>query len=277
MTTPDPAQQLAQWLKAAREAANMTTYDVAERAGITQSRASRLERGLATATPELVRAWAEATGTEASRVEALVSEARRGTHQLRGNATVHGPGLMKRQRDMGEIRQAMTSFSEFSLAAIPGLLQVPGYATAIMERLSRISSMPGVAAAVSQRMNNQSILYDPARTFSFVISESALHYQAGPPAVMRAQAEKISSVVTLPNVSIAVLPFTASQSLIIQSSFAIYEIPDEPLVLVELLAGEAIFTSIPDIQLYRDAFAEILNTAVTDRDAAQLITSAMHG
>jgi len=178
---------------------------------------------------------------------------------------------------MAEIRHAMTSFSEFSLAAVPGLMQVPGYATALLERLSRISSEPGVAAAVAQRMNNQSILYDPARTFSFMISESALHYQAGPPVVMRAQAEKISSVVTLPNVSVTVLPFAASKSLIIQSSFAIYEIPDEPMVLVELLAGEATFTAIPDVQLYRDAFAEISKAAVTGRKAAQLIASTMHG
>ncbi len=269
-------QQLATWLKDARERAGLSTYELAQRLGITQSRASRLERGLASVTPEVVKAWAEATGTSATMTAALVGESQRGggTRKVRGNTTVSSRGLARRQLDAAEIREAVISFSEFTLTAIPDLLQVPGYATSILDRSSHGSGASAIKAAVAQRMNNQSILYDEARAFDFVIAESALRYHAGPKPVMAAQAHKIETVLTLPNVSVSVLPFAASRNLIVRSGFAIYEIPDEPIVLVELLAGDVTFAALPDVQLYRDAFSELKAAAVTGRDAAELIREA---
>ena len=136
---------------------------------------------------------------------------------------------------LARVFQTMTSYSEFSVASVPGLLQVPGYATAVVERMPHAVGEPDVPAIVARRMNEQSVLYDPKRAFTFVISESALRYKPGPPEMMRAQVEKINTVATLPNVSVAVLPCAAETGLIIQSGFAIYEAPEESLVLVELL------------------------------------------
>jgi transcriptional regulator with XRE-family HTH domain len=269
VTTLDSSQQLAEWLRAAREAARLTTYELAERIGITQSRTSRIERGLAPVAMELVRAWAEATGASASQGEALAREAQRGTRQGRGSVgswTAPKPALAR-------VLQAMTSYSEFSVASVPGLLQVPGYATAVAERMPHTAGESDVSAIVARRMNEQSFLYDPKRTFTFVISESALRYKPGPPETMRAQLEKINTVATLPNVSVAVLPCPAETGLIIQSGFAIYEAPEGSLVLVELLAGETMFTSEPDVQRYRDAFTQIRKAAVTGKKAAQIISS----
>ncbi len=139
----------------------------------------------------------------------------------------------------------MTSYSEFALTAVPEFLQIPAYATAIAnaEKPSSASDGLAVSAAVARQMNDQSILYEPSRAFAFVLSESALRYKAGPPEVMRAQAEKITSVATLPNVSVAVLPCPAISELVIRSGFAIYEAPEDALVVVELLAGQTVFAS----------------------------------
>jgi transcriptional regulator with XRE-family HTH domain len=266
----DSSEQLAEWLRAAREAARLTTYELAERIGITQSRTSRIERGLAPVTPELVRAWADATGANASQGEALAREAQRGARPGRGGAG----GWTSPKPALARVVHAMTSYTEFSVASVPGLLQVPGYATATVQEMSHSAGELDASAIVARRMNEQSILYDPKRAFTFVICESALRYKPVTPEMMRAQAEKINTVATLPNVSVAVLPCAAETGLIIQSGFAIYEAPEESLVLVELLGGETMFTWEADVQRYRDAFTQISKAAVTGRKAAQIISSA---
>jgi hypothetical protein len=43
---------------------------------------------------------------------------------------------------------------------------------------------------------------------------------------------------------------------------------------VELLAGEATFTALPEVQLYRDSFTQIRKQAVTGRKAADIIRRA---
>ena len=58
-------------------------------------------------------------------------------------------------------------------------------------------------------MRRQEALYDPARRFEYVLPESALRLRlADDPAMMRAQADRLLSLDTLPNISIAVLPFS---------------------------------------------------------------------
>jgi hypothetical protein len=143
-----------------------------------------------------------------------------------------------------------------------------------MENLSGIpadDARKAITSAVAERMNNQAILYDSSRSFDFVITKSALHYEAINDDVAKAQAEKLTTMMTLPNVSISVLPCAASKRLALLSGFRLYEIPEKPLVIVELLAGEKTFTALPEVQLYRDSFAEIRKRAITGRKAADMI------
>lgn len=272
METPDAAQRLAQWMKAARDDAQLTTYQIGDRIGISQSRASRLERGLAAPTPELVRAWAKATGGDPALAERMTDLAAKVASQVRGNSGARRAALGRRQQEMAEIRQAVTVYSELSIAAIPDLLQIPAYATNLMELLGRTD----VAAAVAQRMNNQEILYDSSRTFRFLIAESALRYQAGSADVMTAQAEKIITALTLPNVAVAVLPASAALPIPVLSAFIIYEIPDDPLVVVQLLPGEVSYTQSGDVRLYQDAFTVLQSHAMKGRARTiSMIRSAM--
>jgi transcriptional regulator with XRE-family HTH domain len=276
MTSPDATEHLARLLREARAGAKISTRDMAAALGMSQARVSRMENGLAGVTPDMARAWAEAAGLTQSQTAALIRASQQGggTHKLRGNVATQAAGLAKRQRDMGEIRQAMTSFAELNITVIPELLQMPEYATVIMRELAGLSNAADVGAAVAARMNNQPILYDESRAFSFVIAEPALHYIAGPKSLLAAQARKITDMMALPNINVSVLPYEAFAKSAILSGFIIYEVPDEPLVLVELLAGEATYTAVPDVQLYRDSFTEIRKHAVTGRKAAEMIRRA---
>jgi transcriptional regulator with XRE-family HTH domain len=277
MTTPDSTEHLSRLLRAARAASKLSTRELAERLGLSQSRITRMENGQAAVTPDMAKAWAEATGLPRNETDPLVHAAQSdgGSHKLRDNAA--GQRRVAARRDMSAVREAMTSYSECAISVIPALLQVPAYATATMENLSLASAnstSKTTASAVAARMNNQAMLYDSARSFDFVITESALHYEPVSADVAKAQAEKLATMMTLTNVSISILPCAVSKHLALLSGFCIYEVPEAPLVVVELLAGEAKFTALPDVQLYRDSFAEARKRAVGGRKAADMIRRA---
>lgn len=135
-------------------------------------------------TADLIRAWAAATGADPAVGEALAEQAHRDPRSAHGSN--RGPGALA--RSVAEIRQVVTGCSEFALAAVPELLQIPAYATAVANAAaaSRPGSGSAVSAVVARLMNEQSILYDPERSFSFVLSEAALRYKAGPAEMLRA-------------------------------------------------------------------------------------------
>jgi hypothetical protein len=124
-------------------------------------------------------------------------------------------------------------------------------------------------------MNRQAVLYSPGRSYEFVITEGALRYRAGAPDVMQGQAEKIISVMQLPHVSVSVIPFSATPAALFVSGFVIYDIPDEPVVLVEILSRELQLRAAWDLGLYEEAFTRLRESAVTGEPAQALIRTAM--
>jgi transcriptional regulator with XRE-family HTH domain len=282
MTTPDSTEHLSRLLRAARAASKLSTRELGERLGLSQSRITRMQNGQAAVTRDMAKSWAEATGLPPDQTETLIQAAHSGGsgHKLRGSTPAQNRPAASRPRDISAIPEAATSVSECAIAVIPALLQVPAYATVVMANLSRISvedAGAAITSAVAERMNNQAMLYDSSRSFNFVITEQALCYQPVSDDVAKAQAEKLTTLMTLPNVSISVLPCTASKRLAFLSGFRLYEIPEKPLVVVELLAGEATFTALPEVQLYRDSFTQIRKQAVTGRKAAEMIRRAASG
>lgn len=272
-SSPD-RQSLAAALRDLRTRAGLSTYELAERLGWSQSKASKMERGQTAADPGDVAAWARATGTDADTAAGLVTLAEAASNQMRSWQAVHGQGLASRQREIAEINTAMTRHREFAPDVVPGLLQTPPYAIRVLE-LADVSGRGGVPEAVAERMNRQAILYDPARSFEFVLTEGALRYRAGPREVLHGQAEKIISVMPLPNVTVSVIPFTATPSALFVSGFVIYDLPDNPVVLVEILSRELQLRTAWDLRLYEETFARLRDSAVTGPVAEDLIRDAM--
>lgn len=273
MESGQDRQGLASALRNLRARAGFSTYELAMRLGWSQSKVSKMERGQTAADPDDVAAWARATSADADATAGLVAQAT-AANQMRSWRTVHGQGLASRQREIAEINAAMMRHREFAPAVVPGLLQTPLYAIRVLE-LADVSGRGKVPEAVAERMNRQAILYDPARSFEFVLTEGALRYRAGPREVMYGQAEKIISVMPLPNVTVAVIPFTTAPSTLFVSGFVIYDIPDSPVVLVEILSRELQLRTAWDLRLYQEAFARLLDSAVTGQAAETLIRDAM--
>lgn len=259
-------------LRDARRGAGLKGIELAKRLGWSQSRVSRVERGVAAISADEIRAWAEALGLDEEKAALLAAEAV--GMLLAPNLELQGD-MAERQRDMDALRQSMAAYGEVALACIPGLLQTHAYALHVLQTLAARSGFSGdVSAAVAQRMAKQNLLYEPSREFWFIITEAALRYPAGNAALMRAQAEHIISVMDLPNVTVSALPHDAAPELLLLSGWSLYDVPDDPQVLVELLAAEAWITG-DAVNLYRAAFGALAEVSRTGAAAEAMIRATM--
>lgn len=267
-------RRLAAALRELRVQSGLSTYELALRLGWSQSKVSKMERGSTTADPVDVAAWTSALGTEPDVAANLATQAELAANQMRSWQAVHGRGLASRQREIAEMNAAMVRHREFAPDVVPGLLQTPPYAARVLD-LADVSGRGGVAEAVAERVNRQALLFDSSRRFEFVLTEGALRYRVGPRDLMRGQAEKIISVMTLPNVSVSVIPFTATPAALFVSGFVIYDIPGDPVVLVEILSRELQLRTSWDMQLYEETFGRLKASALTGEPAEALIRDAM--
>jgi transcriptional regulator with XRE-family HTH domain len=269
-----PAQRrLADLLKVARARSGISTVELGRLLGWTQTRVSRSELARRRITVAEAAAWADATGAADELHAEITGTAEEAARDVRSWWSVLQAGQAGRQREIAALEAAAPVIRNTQLI-VPGLLQTAEYARQAMT-LANVSSQRDVAAAVAARMRRQEILYDTAKQFEYVLPESALRARlTSDAAVMRAQADRLLSLDTLPNISIAVLPFSAPL-VAWPGAFVIYEIPGEPLVVIETLTDEVVLGDDRDVSAYREAFSRMRADALTGDQAHDLIREAM--
>ncbi|MQY21738.1 hypothetical protein NRB20_48510 [Nocardia sp. RB20] len=160
---------------------------------------------------------------------------------------------------------------------LPGLLQLPEYRRAIWDTQGRpvnIDSELGILAKRQERLD------DPNFTFSALLNESVLrHNMCGNEAMVR-QLSHILEVSKLPNVSIRIVPFTAPPHLGLHvKDFVFLEFPEHlnpiltepPVIYVESLAGVLYLDKPAEIELFRNARADVERVALSENDTRGLI------
>lgn len=274
MAAVDPSlRRLAAALKHLRARSGMSTTELARALGWTQTRVSRAENGGRRVSVTEATAWVEATGATTELRAEVIDLAEVAARHARSWWSVHAGGIAGRQQEIASL-EASAEVIRNTQHMVPGILQTADYARHALS-LANVSGQRDIAAAVAARMRRQEALYDPARRFEYVLPESALRVRlADDPTMMRSQADRLLSLDTLPNISIAVLPFTAALPTW-PGAFVIYEIPAEPLVVIETLTDELIVGDARQVDAYRTAFTRLRDAAITGEEAHQLIRSAM--
>lgn len=273
--SPSPSRQrLAAILRRLRNDSEMSTYQLADVLGWSQSRVTRIERGQISVTAEDADAWAEATRASPQMREELSELAYEAWTHARSWRTSHRRGLAARQREMGSLERSCPLVRQFQPEAVPGLLQAPSYARHVIV-MADITGQRDIDAAVEARMERQKILREPGRQFQYVLVEGALRWRPGPEEVMAEQRDHLLTAAQLPGVSIAVIPFDQQASAPYIHPFTIYESPEAPLVLTEQYTGEIFIDEDPHITVYRRTFELLRESALTDDRAADFIRSVL--
>ncbi|MGH3382815.1 MAG: Scr1 family TA system antitoxin-like transcriptional regulator [Actinoallomurus sp.] len=241
--------------------------------GLSQSAVSRIETGAALPTVPQVERWADVAGASPAEKETLVSLAQRAFTEIESWRT----SLRDRPHLQQEIaeREARARVTRvFQPSAVPGLLQTAEYARQVFS-LSPVPSVKGaVAAAVSGRMNRQPALYEPGCRFEFLITEAALRWCPGPDSrrLLPAQLDRITSLGTLENVSIGIIPDGEQALTYASHGFVIYEGhgADDTLVTIEAIHAALTIHDSEAIDVYRETWSALARMAASEGDAREI-------
>jgi hypothetical protein len=183
-------------------------------------------------------------------------------------------GLRRRQEAVRPLYERTALFKAYCPSVIPGWLQTPGYATALLSSITEFRGTPDdVAEAVTARMRRNSILTSGDHRFALLLEETVLRYRIGGADVMAGQLTRLLEATALPGVSLGVIPAAAPE----RPAWPVeqFTIFDDERVSVELLSAQVTVTAPSEITLYVRAFERLAALAVHGEDARGLIAAAL--
>ncbi|MCF6522412.1 helix-turn-helix transcriptional regulator [Streptomyces sp. JJ36] len=163
------------------------------------------------------------------------------------------------------LEQAADVIRSYEAQFVPGLLQTPGYARAVVELGHAGAPEAQVRRRVELRMRRQQILHDPRPPYLWaVIDEAALRRPIGGTAVMRAQLEHLIAMSSLPHVTVQVLPFHAAATVATGGPVTLVRLPDHGLpdvVYLEQLISAHYPEDPEDIEFHRHVVDRLVTAA----------------
>ncbi|MFF1702478.1 helix-turn-helix domain-containing protein [Streptomyces sp. NPDC058252] len=260
-------------LRELRTEAGMEGKAIAAQLGWQTSKVSRLQNGKQTPTRADLTGWARTIGRldvegELHGLLAALDMKQRHRSWRRQLAGGH------RGRQEIAVRQTAdtTVIRGLEVSRIPGLFQTPEYARIIFDANSEFRGIPPTTdAAVETRMRRQEALYDPEKSFRFLVCEAALYHRPCPADVMAEQLDRLYNLVGQRRIELGIIPFGAELRRTVPHAFWIY---DRRLVIVETISEELWLTGDEDLALYERAWEWLAESAETGAPARRLIGRA---
>lgn len=258
-------------LRKLREDAGLSGVQAAKLSGISQPRISRMETGRFLPSDDAIRKLCKLYRADAQvRAELLrvVADLRPETVQAR---VVLSRGGWKLQQRFGRIEEASAEICGYQPALIPGLLQTPDYMRVVFS-----SGMAGddLDRSVAVRVERAAVLAS-GRTFTFVVPEGALRWQAGSPQIMLGQLDHLTEVIgTMPNVRFGVIPQAQPVTVFPTHGFSLY---DRRTAIVGIWTGTTFVTDERDVAEYSKLFNQLEELAVFGEDAMPVIRHVAAG
>jgi transcriptional regulator with XRE-family HTH domain len=271
-----PAQQalgaLGVRLREIRKEAGLTGRALAVNIGCHFTKISRIENGSQAPSEDNIKAWCQACNADgqipdliatARTIESMYVEWRRQTRA----------GMKRLMLTPVPLYERTTLFRIYEHSAIPGLFQTAEYSAAILTYFIDFLDAPNdLDAALQARMERQKITYSGNRRFIVILEENALRARVGSLDTMAGQLDRLLATISLPRVSLGIIPQTAPRRTFTQVGFWIY---DNTIVGVETPTAKLEITQPREIRLYAGMFEHLRQSAVHGSQARALITRAI--
>lgn len=273
-----PAQQareaLGARLREIRKDAGLTGRALALCAGWHFTKVSKIEHGTRAPTEADIRVWCqECRATD--QIPDLIATARSVASMYVEWRRQMRAGLRRLQEASIPLYERTRLFRVYEPLVVPGLLTTAEYAAALFRFWASFMNLPDdVDAAVAARMERQKVLYSGDRRFLFVLEEQALRTRVGDATVTAGQLDRLLAVMSLPRVSLGIIPADAERDAWTQGNFWIF---DDSRVHVETVSAGLDITQRRETVLYIRLFERLQRTAVHGRDARFLINRAIDG
>lgn len=254
-----------------RRDAGLTGRVLAARCGWHKSKVSRIENAVTPPSVEDVTVWAERCGAS-DQVPDLVASLRAVEGMFIEWRRMEGAGLRQAQQARLPLYERTRGFRSYSSWLVPGIIQTSAYTAAVLRAVQqRRGLVDDVDDAVTVRLARQRVLYKGDHSFAFLLEESVLRSGIGGAEVMTEQLAHLRTVAMLPNVSLGVVPMRPDRSRWPVEGFWIF---DSAQVNVELVSGYLTITQPREVQLYVQAFGELMAVAVYGSAAQDLMDVA---
>jgi transcriptional regulator with XRE-family HTH domain len=258
-------------LRELREAAELTIEQVAERLEVSDSKISRIENGQVGATPRDVRDMATLYGVTGQRLENLMQLAR----ETREKPWWYEYRDLKPTIDFATYEAEASKLLFFAPLILPGLLQTPDYARAIIGAIRYDLPPEKIERRVEFRMKRQELLTgQKPPTLWVIIDEAILYRMVGDQKVMCEQLKQLVELASLPHVTLQVLPFGAGEHAGLDGPFMIIRFPeptDPDMVYFEHTGPEHYSDDPTTVAFHASLFEHMRAAALKPDDSLKLV------
>jgi transcriptional regulator with XRE-family HTH domain len=267
-------RELGALLRALRTERGWTAEEVAERLLVSPSKISRQETGQRGVSQRDIRELCDLYGVEGDQRQHLIDLASEGKQRAPWQPT----GLPY-STYVGLEAEAV-SISDYGLCVMPGLLQTPEYARAVVEAMVPKWVPDIVEERVQGRLSRQErILAGPgAPHFEAVVDESVLHRVVGSPAIMRTQLEHLLELSEQPAITLRVIPYSAGALPAPNNKFIILRFASPNVadtVFVEGLTRDDYLDDPAEVEVYSTTFRTLMDLAAGPAETRQIIAGML--
>ncbi|BET49944.1 helix-turn-helix transcriptional regulator [Kitasatospora aureofaciens] len=265
-------EELAGRLREIRKDAGISGRELAVRCGWSESKSSRIENARTPPSDADIKAWCRACDADDQTADLIAANRQSADAHVQWRR-LQRSGLRRLQESTGDLYRQTQMFRTYVSDVIPGFLQTPGYATALLSSIAGFRGTPDdVGDAVAARMRRNEVLSNGARRFSFVLEESVLRYRLCSAETMAAQLGHLLGVMDHQNVAVGLIPLSAQRAVWPMPTFTIF---DDTRVHADTLDAAATLTQPGQVELYARAFDRLSQGAVRGAAARSLITDAL--
>jgi transcriptional regulator with XRE-family HTH domain len=175
------------------------------------------------------------------------------------------------------LQEAATAIRTFEIQYVPGLLQTPAYARAVVERGLPSATSREVERRVELRTRRTELLRRPdAPQVWAILDESVLLRVLGSREVMREQLAHLVALAALPNVTVQVVPLDVTHASapaipVTYLRFPGVDLPD--VVYLEQIRSATFLEDRDETEEYRVALDRLADEALNPRESVALLES----
>jgi transcriptional regulator with XRE-family HTH domain len=252
--------------------AGLNGHELTQLCGWSASKTSRILHAKTPASDDDIRTWCQACGSPAEAPDIIEANRVAGSAYQQWKLK-HRTGMRKAQEESAPLMERAKLMRVYASNVVPGMLQTAAYATSLMTTITTFQGTPDdVADAVSARVARSRIIHEGNHRLALLIEEAVLHYRVADDATMAAQLDSLLTAMSLPRVSIGIVPLNARRQRM--WPLEAYYMYDDERVHVELLAAFVAVTAPSEVAVYSRAFGEIAGAAVHGDQARALIQRA---
>jgi transcriptional regulator with XRE-family HTH domain len=260
-------------LRGIRLNAGLTGVALAEAAGWHRTKVSKLEAAATSPSVQDIRSWClhcDALDQVEELTEALLVADTMWTDWRRLEKT----GLRPAQEAVLPLWERTRRFRIYSSWLVPGPVQAEPYIQALLTATrDRRRLADDVEETTAVRVAKQHVIHEGDHRFAIVLEEAVLRYRIGGPQVLAAQLRHLLEIMTLPSISLGIIPLDADRTVL--RPVEMFFMFDTAQVSAEFVSGWLRVTTPSEIAMYAEAFALLSSTAVYGTHAQNLIGTAL--